>query len=88
MHKSYEELGNALEAAAEIVEIGGLYAHYKNPSSRYRVLGFTVLEASDEVAVRYISINHEDVEFTRPLVTWVESIDGNPRYTFVGNPTD
>ena len=88
MHKSYEELGRALDAAAEAVEIGGLFAHYKDPASRYLVLGFTILEASDEVAVRYISIGHEEVEFTRPLVTWMESVDGSPRYAQVDTQAD
>jgi len=88
VHRSYEELGQALDAAAEIVEIGGLFAHYKDPASRDRVLGLTVLEASDEVAVRYVSLDHEEVEFTRPLVSWMESVDGSPRYTQVDTQAD
>lgn len=80
MHKSYEELEHEIEQAAELVTENAEYVHYKDTASRYRVIGFTILEATDEVGVKYVSISNSRVEFTRALSKWLEDIDGRPRY--------
>lgn len=80
MHKSFEELAENLRQAAEQIPNGSLYRHYKDPDSRYQVLGFTIMEADDSVCVRYRSLTAEEVEFTRPVVEWVEYVKEQPRY--------
>lgn len=79
-HQSLETLQALLEEAKTKVTLGGEYSHYKNPLSRYLVLGLVVIEASDEIAVRYSSHQHPEVEFIRPLTSWLDKIDGKKRF--------
>lgn len=76
-HKSFKGLELILQQAAREVELNGTYVHYKDPNSRYVVRGFTILEASDEAAVRYCHVNAPSIEFTRPLVSWLEEVEYN-----------
>jgi hypothetical protein len=87
-HKTFEELNRLLQEAAESVSPGARYAHYKHPHYPYIVTGFCVLEATDEVAVKYASVDHSDVEFVRALEVWLETVTLNgktvPRFTKIG----
>ncbi len=83
-HLTYDELEKLLRNTSVQVEVGGVYAHYKTPTSRYKVLGLTVLEADNRIAVRYSSEEHPTVEFIRPLDSWLALVDGVKRFEKVG----
>lgn len=58
-----------------LIHVGGRYTHYKHPEQPYEVKGLVVLEATDEVAVRYAVVGNPAVEFVRPLSSWLEAVD-------------
>ncbi len=73
-HKTFEELSSLLDDASGKVHVGAQYVHYKDSSRRYEVTGLSILEADDEVAVRYASVDEPHVEFVRPLYSWLEDV--------------
>jgi hypothetical protein len=73
-----------MEALGAQIEINQRYRHYKT-GQIYAALGFTVLEATDEIAVRYADIEEPDVEFIRPVSSWLDVIDGSPRFDRVNS---
>lgn len=70
-HKSFEELEQDLETAAESIKIQRLYEHHTLPNRYYEVLGFAVIEATDEVGVRYVSPEYPKVEIVNPIHLWL-----------------
>jgi hypothetical protein len=86
-HQSLEELSLALAHAAELVTVGAHYAHYKHPEQYYLVQGFAIQEADEAVVVIYESQYGDHVTFTRPLSSWMETIESNgdrvPRFVRV-----
>jgi hypothetical protein len=76
-HKPFATLAEELQSAAQQVEVGALYAHYKNPDAPYKVIGFAIWEETDEVAVLYEA--QEDsaqrVVFARLLSVWLETVE-------------
>ena len=74
-HQSLEILKLAVREATKQVAIGSIHVHYKHPEIPYRVMGFSILEATDEVAVRYAYIDDLTIEFVRPLVSWLEQVE-------------
>ncbi|HEU4967006.1 MAG TPA: DUF1653 domain-containing protein [Candidatus Saccharimonadales bacterium] len=76
-HKPLSTLFEEMQAAASQVEIGALYGHYKNPQAPYKVTGFVILEATDEVAVLYEvqEAGAPRVTFARALSSWLEAIE-------------
>lgn len=74
-HVPYEELRRRLAEAAEMVELGGRYAHYKHPDKPYRVVDFTVREEDDEVAVIYEPEHEPGVRHDRKLSVWLEETE-------------
>lgn len=84
-HKTLAELEHMIKAAALRVSVGGHYYHYKHPEVMYLVTGLSILEATDEVAVKYAMTDHLTVEFIRPLQSWLDTVDLQgrivPRFT-------
>lgn len=84
-HKSLEELRALLAEAAKKVSVGAKYYHYKDANKLYTVTGLSILEASDEVAVKYAMDTNPDIEFVRALTIWLETVDWNgqtvPRFS-------
>jgi len=78
-HTPLADLRTQLIAAQALVTVGAHYSHYKHPDRLYRVNGLSVLEASDEVAVRYALLDAPEVEFVRPLVSWLETVSFSGR---------
>lgn len=66
-HKPEAILAQDLRAAAHEVAVGELYYHYKHPELLYRVAGLAILEATDEVGVRYQAQYGERIEYVRAL---------------------
>jgi hypothetical protein len=77
MHKSQEELVNERTIAAQNIQVGGLYYHYKNPNDLYKVLNLAVTEWDDEVCVIYEAQYGERITFVRPLSSWLEKVEWN-----------
>jgi hypothetical protein len=76
-HKPLAILFDEMQSAAQQVEVGALYGHYKNPQAPYKVTGFVILEATDEVAVLY-EVQEDGtprIAFARPLSVWLESVE-------------
>ena len=73
--KSYNDLKQELNEAAKKIEVGGLYAHYKQPELPYKIRGFAVWEETDEVAVLYQPVHEPEVIFVRPLKIWLETVE-------------
>ncbi|MGI0134463.1 MAG: DUF1653 domain-containing protein, partial [Candidatus Micrarchaeaceae archaeon] len=76
-HKPLATLFDETQTAAQQVEIGALYGHYKNPQTPYKVTGFVILEATDEVAVLYEvqEAGAPRVTFARALSSWLETVE-------------
>jgi len=73
--KSYEQLRQELADAAEKINVGDTYGHYKHPEKPYRVKGFCILEANDEVAVMYEPLDQPGIVFARPVNVWLETVE-------------
>jgi hypothetical protein len=77
-HHTEEELLNHLEEAKQLVEIGALYTHYRNPFVKYKVLALSILEASQEVAITYQKQTEEasvpSIIWVRPLSSWLDKV--------------
>lgn len=78
-HESLEGLRLLLDEAAKDLPIGSSYRHYKDLARTYTVVGFTILEATDEVAVRYVPDYASGVEFTRPLSSFTATVEVDGR---------
>lgn len=74
-HKTFDELARMIREAAQQVEVGGPYVHYKHPELQYRVTGFTIWEPTDEIAVLYEAQYGERLSFARPLSAWLETVE-------------
>jgi hypothetical protein len=88
-HRTLTELQNELTQARAHVVVAGQYFHYKHPEVVYIVNGLSILEATDEVAVRYSMVDDLTVEFVRPLSSWLETVEWQgvtlPRFTPIEN---
>lgn len=75
-HTPHSTLNQRIAEAGELVTIGAVYKHYKYPDRDYQVLGFTIQESSQKVAVRYRNIRQSDApEFVRDLDSWLETVE-------------
>ena len=90
-HLSEEELVLQLEKAHKSVKVGAVYAHYRDPRSRYKVVGLAVIEATQEPGVLYQKETGSDdlksMVWVRPISSWLDKVkvDGNlvPRFRIV-----
>lgn len=76
MHKSYEELQKEISEAENLIAVSATYRHNKS-GGLYVVEGFSVLESTNEILVRYES-KSSHIEFSRPFRQFIEqvSLDG------------
>lgn len=75
MHKGSDQLVAELEEAAKLVEVGAIYRHYKSADKTYKVIGFTIWEATDEVAIIYEAQYGAKLSFCRALSVWLEDVE-------------
>lgn len=84
-HQGFRELDALMRNAADKYPVGSEYVHYKDPNSRYEVVGHAILEAHDIAAIEYIDPVYPTVKFVRPMSSWSEKVEyqGNsvPRFT-------
>lgn len=75
--RSYSQLTSDVNAAAKQIEVGGVYRHYKN-HNLYVVIGFAIIEATNEPAVLYRpQAEGNDLSFVRPVSEWLEDVEWN-----------
>jgi hypothetical protein len=79
-HLSQAKLKKLLEEANSKLEQGAIYKHYKNSSKTYKVTGFAIIEATNEVGVLYQAQYGEKVIFIRPLSAWLEKVEYAGRF--------
>jgi len=70
-HKSQNNLEEKLQKAGELVKVGGLYFHYKNPENLYKVVGLGIQEATDKICVMYQAQYNKKLVFVRDLDNWL-----------------
>lgn len=76
VHISHAELNQRIDEVSKLVELGAIYKHYKYPDRDYKVLGYVIQEATEQVAIRYRNILEDDApEFVRDLDAWLESVE-------------
>jgi hypothetical protein len=75
MHKDRELLLKELEEAANKVNVGGLYYHYKNPIQSYKVLNLALIEEDDSICVIYEAQYDDKLVFVRPLKGWLDKVN-------------
>lgn len=78
--KDFDTLLSEIQTAQNSVKIGEIYTHYKDRSKFYKVIGYTILEATDEVAVIYKPLYiGKEITFTRPFSVFIESVEWEGR---------
>lgn len=80
-HKNHHQLHQELEEAKKVVEVGGIYSHYKYPENIYQVVNLGFIEATDEVCVIYQATYDKDLVFIRPLNSWLETSEWKGKTT-------
>lgn len=85
-HRSHEELEKNLSLAEMQVKVGGIYAHYKNPEHKVRVIRLGIQEATEKICVIYQDVANERLIFVRDLDSWLEKpLENTPRFKLVDN---
>lgn len=75
MHKSQEELAAELNNARIEFPVGEYYVHYKN-LDLYKIIGHTILEETEEIAINYEAQYGEFLPFTRSVKEWQKPVEG------------
>ncbi|MGE5541197.1 MAG: DUF1653 domain-containing protein [Bacillota bacterium] len=80
-HRTQEELAATLANAASMVEVGGRYTHFKDPTKEYEVIGLGIQEADEGVSVIYKGLYGEGITFIRPLESWCATVEHEGKST-------
>lgn len=65
-----------IQSAQDIVKIGEIYSHYKDESKFYKVVGYTVIEAVDQIGVIYQPLYvGKEITFTRPFLEFSGTVE-------------
>ena len=76
-----------LEVAAESVELGGTYRHYKSPEMTYSAVGFSVFEEDGDILVGYEAQYGEKLPFERRFRSFTDNVRTDsgvrPRFSLV-----
>jgi hypothetical protein len=73
--KSHEELEKELIEAKKEIKVGGVYKHFKNADSRYKVVSLAFTESDEKLAVVYQNIKEPNLVFIKPFDTWFDEKD-------------
>jgi hypothetical protein len=87
-HTSHDDLNKQILAASKIVQIGGVYKHYKYPERDYIVEKIAIQEATEKVCVLYKDISEPNApSFVRDIDSWLENVEWHgvivPRFKLV-----
>lgn len=73
-----------IKKAGNRVKVGAVYHHYRDPVKYYRVERLAIDAVEEKVVVIYCSYNnHEQMTWVRSLESWLEIVDGEPRFSRV-----
>lgn len=75
-HLNSKVLKQKLDQAKELIEIGSLYFHYKNPDQYYSIESLCIIEDTEEVGVLYKPLYGDfgDIIWLRPISIFLETI--------------
>lgn len=73
MKLSQAQLVQRLAEAGQKVTVGARYEHYKNQT--YKVLALALREEDNEPCVVYQAEYGAHITFTRPVKSWLETVD-------------
>ncbi len=76
-HSSEEILKQSLDEASQDVLVGGIYAHYKDPTKTYEVRMLAVSELDESIEVVYRALYGMRLTFTRSLNSWCDEVEAN-----------
>ena len=87
-HLGLDQLQERVEQAKSLVEVGGIYFHYKNSDKYYAVESVGLLEESEDPCVIYRALYGKGLVWVRPLGDFygeVETEKGNvKRFSKIG----
>lgn len=72
-HKTPDVLRTEIEEAKKLVPMGSMWSHFKAPDHYYEIIGYPVIEETDEVGVLYKSTFEptKDIVFLRSLESFL-----------------
>lgn len=73
-HKPQSEILSLIKKAQQTIPVGAKYAHYKDKTKTYTIVGFAVIEADDSIGVLYQAQYGENLTFVRPVDVWLEQV--------------
>ena len=74
-HISHDELNKKIAEAAELVNVGAIYKHYKYPERDYFVEKIAIQEATEKICVIYHDASvSSSPSFVRDLDSWLETV--------------
>lgn len=80
-YKTYQQLRNKLyEANKNAVQVGGIYYHWKDPNTYFKVIGLGFTEWDTTPMVIYAQVDNLDVHWVRRLRGedgWLEPANKN-----------
>lgn len=76
----WEELERQVAEAKVHIPPGSRWRHYKG--GEYVVVGISIIELTDALAVVYRSVAHPAITFIRPLVEWQDGKEYNGAKVF------
>ena len=76
-HTSIDNLNKLIELAKKQVQVGAMYAHYRDLNSPYLVIGIGIQEATEKLTVMYQK--ESGPIWVRDLDSWLKpvSVDGH-----------
>lgn len=66
-----------VNAVKSKIRPGDIYYHYKDPSKLYKILGVSVIESNEAVAIIYQALYGHEIIWVRPWKNWSESVEYN-----------
>lgn len=68
-HSSYSDLKERIQDSSVKVKVGGLYYHWKDPKTHYKVIAIGLNESDESIVVIYQNIDNQ--------IVWVRALEGD-----------
>lgn len=86
-HKTQNEILKGIDKARKLIEVGGLYAHYKHPDQFYVIESVGCVEETEEPCVCYRALYGKGILWIRTLKNFLEKVEVDnkkvSRFSFV-----
>lgn len=73
-HLTQDEILKRVNKARKLVEVGGLYAHYKHPDQYYVIESVGCLEETEELCVCYRALYGKGILWVRTLEKFMKKV--------------